>query len=157
MEVRRKSRAIATDEDVKRMIELRKKGRTYEFIGEKVGLHYTTVHRYVKDVSLENREVGKPKYDLVVKLLGEGKTIGQAANIVNTSKDYIRKINRTKDVEKIKRRKEEVKKEKTDRQKQIEEINKEIKRQKESKEEEWQDHLKREKEYYKERYSYVVS
>lgn len=155
MEKERKRRKLPSEEHIKKMIRYRKQGLTYKEIGEKTDFHYCTVYRFTKNI-LVDRERAKVKRELIVALLKDKKTVKEVASLANATKDYVRKIQSSKE-SKVDSRKEEVEKVKNNRQKEIEKINKELRRQKEKQEKEWEEQLKEDRKILKERYPYAFN
>lgn len=143
--MRENSRIKISEDKITEIIKLKNEGKDCKEIAKIVGVHYNTVFNYTREKK-PNKDF---KYLEVIKVLQEGKTIVEAAEITNATEEYIRKIKRTKKVRQYKVI------EKTERQKEIEDLNKERERQMKKQEKEWEEQLKEERNSLKERYPYA--
>lgn len=143
----RKQQNKVTPEIKEEMIRLRKEGRTYEYIAKTFKVNLVTAWKNTKEVSLEDREVGKPKNVIIQELILSGKTIEEVLELVDTDREYVVKVIR-------KKLNKNIEVNKSDRYLEIEKVNREIARQEVEKEKLRKEQLEHEKEELKKRFSF---
>lgn len=147
MDFRKQHNNKVTPEIKEKMISLRKEGRTYEYIAKVFKVNLVTAWKNTKEVSLEEREVGKPKNVIIQELILSGKTIEEVLELVDTDREYVVKVIRTK-------LNKNIHVNKSDRDLEIEKANIEIVRQEIEKEKLRKEQLEYEKEELKKRFSF---